>query len=146
MLTGRARLSGIVCGFTKRGAGAGGAGVEAVEGFSKFANFAKGRGWLWIKVPGWPFLFQLSDEITGRGSQPSNKSCCLGACFFLNGAFTTTVVVALVSPEYAYSVSVLLAPDVSFAILTISQPVPELVAFPTPTTRSVVVLPVSLAG
>jgi hypothetical protein len=60
--------------------------------------------------------------------------------------FNTTVVVALVSPEYAYSVSVLLAPDVSFAISTNSQPAPGLVAFPTPTTRSVVVLPVSLAG
>jgi hypothetical protein len=58
----------------------------------------------------------------------------------------TTVVVALVSPEYVYSVSALLAPDVSFAISTTSQSVPGLVAFSTPTTRSVVVLPASLAG
>jgi hypothetical protein len=59
---------------------------------------------------------------------------------------TTTVVVALVSPEYVYSVSALLAPDASFAISTTSQPAPGLVAFSTPTTRSVVALPVSLAG
>jgi hypothetical protein len=59
---------------------------------------------------------------------------------------STTVVVALVSPEYAYSVSVSLAPDVSFAISTNSQPAPGLVAFSTPTTRSVAVLPASLAG
>src|SRR5215470_8994362 len=59
---------------------------------------------------------------------------------------STTVVVALVSPECAYSVSVLLAPDVFFAISTNSQSAPGLVAFSTPTTRSVVVLPVSLVG
>jgi hypothetical protein len=38
---------------------------------------------------------------------------------------TTTVVVALVSPEYVYSARALLAPDVSFAILTTSRPVLE---------------------
>jgi hypothetical protein len=49
--------------------------------------------------------------------------------------FITTVVDDHVSPEYAYSVSVLLAPDVSFAISTTSQSVLGLVAFPTPTIR-----------
>jgi hypothetical protein len=60
--------------------------------------------------------------------------------------FTTTVVDAHVSPERAYSVSVLLAPDVSFAISTTSQYVLGLAAFPTPTIRSVVALPAPLAG
>lgn len=61
-------------------------------------------------------------------------------------SLNTTVVVALVSPEYVYSVTALLAPDAFFAISTTSQPVPGLVAFPTPTTRSVVVLLASLTG
>ena len=82
-------------------------------------------------------LFSIASRVVGP---------VFPAMSLVPACITTTVVVVPVSPECVYSGSVSLAPDVSFAILTTLRPVLGLVAFPTPTTRSVVALPARLTG